>query len=100
MSLLRSFTVPAILLSTVGLAADRPQAKTPASPSVEQQLRQNPNDLAAWDRYMRSSVWPLMTLVTVNPDEAQKRVDSMRQFLKLRQQNSWVNFGSGSSPRL
>lgn len=85
MSLLRSFTVPAILLSTVGLAADRPQAKAPASPSAEQQLRQNPDDLAAWDRYMRATVWPLMTLVTVNPDEAQKRVDTMRQFVNSLQ---------------
>ncbi len=85
MSLCRALSVLTVLLANAVLAADPPQAKAPASPSVEQQLRQDPDDLAAWNRYMRTSFWPLMTLVTDNPDEAQRRVDGMRQFVNSLQ---------------
>jgi len=86
MNLLRSFTVPVILLPAVAIAADSQPAKRPvsedvASASVQQQLQQNPDDLAAWNRYLATSFPPLVMLGNSNPDEAQKRVDAMRRFL-------------------
>lgn len=86
MNLLRSLSVPAILLPAVAFAADSQPAKKPVSepagaPSIEQQLRQNPNDLAVWNRYLATSFPPLVMLGNSKPDEAQKRVDAMRRFL-------------------
>lgn len=86
MNLRRSLAVPLVLLPAVAVAADSSQAKQPVSEpggisAIEQQLRQNPDDLALWNRYLRTSFWPLMPLVNSNPDEAQKRVAAMRQFV-------------------
>lgn len=101
MKLSSSLILAAMLLSPTIFAAESPPAKTSpaktppaetppaktspsepgASESIEQQLRQNPDDLAAWNLYMRTGFPPLVTLATSNPDEAQKRVDAMRRFL-------------------
>jgi len=86
MKRLSSLTVAAVLLSTVVLAADSPPAKTAipepaASSSLEQQLRQNPDDVAVWNQYMATTFPPLVMLGNSNPDEAQKRVDAARRFL-------------------
>ena len=90
MNLLRSLSVPAILLPAVAFAADSQPAKKPVSepagaPSLEQQLRQNPDDVAVWNRYLGTSFRPLMGLVNSNPAEAQRRVDAMKQFVNSLQ---------------
>ncbi len=90
MCLLRSLGIPSIFLSAMALAAESPLAGKPvpepaASSAVEQQLRLNPDSLDVWHQYMGTSFQRLGMLVDSNPDEAQKRLDSMRQFMNSLQ---------------
>jgi thiol-disulfide isomerase/thioredoxin len=77
-------------LSAVALGGDSQPAKKPvsepaASPSIEQQLRQNPDNVALWNQYLWNGFRPLMAAVKSDPDEAQKRVDAMRKFVSSLQ---------------
>lgn len=90
MWLLRPLGIPAILLSAMALAAESRQAKQPVPEpatfsSIAQQLQQNPDSLPIWHQYMGASFQSLVMLVDSDPDEAQKQVDSMWQFVNSLQ---------------
>jgi len=81
----------AVLVSSLAFAAEPPQpaapaaetpaAAAPAAKSVEEQLKENPDNVAAINQYMASNFPRLMGLIGDNPDEAQKLIDSMKEFL-------------------
>ena len=79
-------SVSAILVSALAFAAEPPKTEAPAaeaaaSKPVEEQLKENPDNVAALNAYMMTNLRQLMTLIGDKPDEAQKVIDSMKQVL-------------------
>ena len=79
-------SVSAILVSALAFAAEPPKTEAPAaeaaaSKPVEEQLKENPDNVAALNQYMLNSFRQLIPLIGDKPDEAQKVIDSMRQLL-------------------
>jgi thiol-disulfide isomerase/thioredoxin len=62
------------------IAAD--DAKQPASTSsTAENLRANPNDAEAWRKYMSENLADLFKLVDAKPDDAEKKLTEMKQFV-------------------
>jgi len=81
-----SLAVLAVFTSPLVFAADGSRPETPkpepaASQTIEQRLQANPDDTALWNQYMMDNVRILIPLSNSNPDEAQKRLDAMKQVL-------------------
>jgi thiol-disulfide isomerase/thioredoxin len=79
-------TLSTILLSSFAVGAEPPKTETPAaeaaaSKPVEEQLKEDPDNVAALNQYMMNNFRQLIPLIGEKPDEAQKRIDSMKQLL-------------------
>jgi thiol-disulfide isomerase/thioredoxin len=77
-------TVFVICVSSWVFAADPPNPDTPApapaaAKTIEQQIQEAPDNTALLNQYMMDNARQLMILVNSNPDEAQKRVEAMKQ---------------------
>lgn len=86
MNRMTSLFLAAALLSSQAFAAEPPKTESPAAPApaaktLEEQLKENPDNAAAINQYMMSNLPRLMGLIGDKPDEAQKLVDSMKQVL-------------------
>ncbi|MCU0875998.1 MAG: hypothetical protein MUE50_27035, partial [Pirellulaceae bacterium] len=86
MKRITSLALSTILLSSLAVAAEPPKTETPAaeaaaSKPVEEQLKENPDNVAALNAYMMNNLRQLMTLIGDKPDEAQKVINSMKQVL-------------------
>jgi len=69
-------------ICSIGLTSAFAADKQPGNKKEAANLKANPNDLSAYNSYMRATVTRIRALMKTNPDKSEKLIDQMEAFLK------------------
>ena len=69
-------------ICSIGLTSAFAADKQPGNKKEAANLKANPNDLSAYNSYMRATVTQIRALMKTNPNKSEKLINQMETFLR------------------